>query len=316
MLSNSPQHRAWHTVVIPSPHCSTFGVEHPGTRDELRQLNVGELWAYRHHGKDPLVEVRVLRFGTKPRRPRVLVRFVADEFEGLEDWVPVGRLKVPWDDAEEFAAREKRWNAIASAYRVDDTAEYRAAEVVFDTAIDPELAGLPYTTPGVCCISDVDRLSRQLGLEPDELRGEPLSFEDDGELIVPWPVTEKIARRAAEHTPDPVLRYVEKQEARQQHDKIYGRYMKPTRYSRHYVEVVARLDEDPANRPCRELLRQWCRAEAVEQHDELRDLRQEVHRLAGLTLDAIRVLRQADLKRDAARLERALGVRKLPNSPS
>jgi hypothetical protein len=63
-------------------------------------VEVGESSAYRACGVDPLIEVRVINIGA--RKPaRVRVRFVADEFEGLEEWVPPERLKVPWDAADE-----------------------------------------------------------------------------------------------------------------------------------------------------------------------------------------------------------------------
>ena len=54
---------------------------------------IGESWAYRARSIDQLVEVEVLRIGTS-KPARVLVRFVADEFEGRRDWVPPARLKV------------------------------------------------------------------------------------------------------------------------------------------------------------------------------------------------------------------------------
>lgn len=259
---------------------------------------------------DPLVEVRVVKIGS--RKPaRVRVRFVADEFEGLEEWVPPARLKVLWDAAEEFAEREKRWEAITSAYPIYDTAEYWAASTVFDLLIDPDLAGLAHRSPGVSAISDVDGLIRVLDLDADELRADPLSFEDGGDLVVPWPVTEMIARRAAERNPAPVLRHVERQEAKQQQGKVHGIRFRRTKHDDGYLtaDQVAELDEEPIHRPCREMLRQWCGADVVEKRDEIRQLRAEVHRLGMLTLEATKVLREAGLNRDAARIERQLEQR-------
>lgn len=51
------------------------------------ELAVGETWAYRARGQDPLVQVSIVRLGIKTPA-RVLVRWVADEFEGAQDWVP------------------------------------------------------------------------------------------------------------------------------------------------------------------------------------------------------------------------------------
>lgn len=67
---------------------------------DLAEVTVGELWAYRQRGTDPVTRVEVLRLGTaKP--PRVLVKFTDDQFEGRSEWVPPRRLKVPWDQADE-----------------------------------------------------------------------------------------------------------------------------------------------------------------------------------------------------------------------
>jgi hypothetical protein len=67
------------------------------------------MWAYRARGQDPLVQVAVVRLGVKTPQ-RVLVRFVDDEFEGRQDWVPPARLKVPWSGVDEYVARERRWD--------------------------------------------------------------------------------------------------------------------------------------------------------------------------------------------------------------
>jgi hypothetical protein len=47
----------------------------------------------------------------------------------------------------------RRAERLGGLYRPSD-AEYWAADVVFDTLIDPDLAGLPYKSPGVCRIRD------------------------------------------------------------------------------------------------------------------------------------------------------------------
>lgn len=48
--------------------------------------HAGQRWGYRARSIDRLVEVEVLRVGT--RRPlRVLIRLVDDEQEGREEWV-------------------------------------------------------------------------------------------------------------------------------------------------------------------------------------------------------------------------------------
>lgn len=78
---------------------------------DAADVEPGESWAYRARGVDLLVEVVVVCVGT--RKPaRVLVRFVDDEFEGREQWVPPVRLKVPWSEVADIAL--ERSDGIAS----------------------------------------------------------------------------------------------------------------------------------------------------------------------------------------------------------
>lgn len=274
-------------------------------------MEIAECWAYRARGTDPLVEVRLLKIGT--RKPaRVLVQFVADEYEGHQEWVSPARLKVLWSAAEEFAAREKRWDAICDGHQIRDTAEEYAAHVVFESLIDPAFAELVYRSPGVCRVRDVDSLSQFLDLKPDGLRHDALSFVDDGDLIVPWPVTENIGRRAAELNSGPILRYLQDEETRQHHKMVHGEWAKPTRRNPdgyyYDADFFAALEEEPHHRPCRDLLRQWCGVGAADRWDQLAGLRQEIHRLGLLAKDAIDALRKAGLQKEAARIERGLVV--------
>ena len=91
-------------------------------------MDVNESWAYRARSMDELVEVRILRIGTN-RPARVLVRFVAEVFEGREEWVPPGRLKVLWSAVEEFLANERRWAAVTDVSPVSESGEYYATSV-------------------------------------------------------------------------------------------------------------------------------------------------------------------------------------------
>lgn len=79
-----------------------------------REPLVGEEWAYRARSMDPLVQVVVLRIGVKTPK-RVLIRFVDDEFEGQQDWVPPARLKVLWREVVAFMDREARWAGVLAA---------------------------------------------------------------------------------------------------------------------------------------------------------------------------------------------------------
>ena len=73
----------------------------------------------------------VVRFGVKTPQ-RVLVRFVDDEFEGRQDWVPPARLKVPWSGVDEYVARERRWDEVLRPSAGVSLTEELAASSVFD----------------------------------------------------------------------------------------------------------------------------------------------------------------------------------------
>lgn len=267
----------------------------------------GEAWAYRARQADPLVEVTVLRVGS--RRPiRVLVRFVDPSFEGLEDWVPPARLKVTWVEAEEFEAKERRWAAVTAVRGEDDERETAAASIVFDRLIPEHVATIwDHRADGVVAIDDPARLAELLGFEPVELH-DPVSFVEDGHLIAPWPVTRLIAMRAAERTPDPIMQYVEREDADARREATYGKVYRhragPTHIS---AEICAEIDQEHG-RPVRDILRGWCGAQAADRWEELRELRVEVLRLGELVQAAVGELRRQGARREADDIERRLGI--------
>jgi hypothetical protein len=142
----------------------------------------GEVWAYRARGQDPLIQVAVVRLGVK-KPQRVLVRFVDDEFEGRQDWVPPARLKVPWSGVEEYAAKEWRWNDVLRPAADVSQTEELAASSVFDLLIPEDMAELGWNAKrGTVLIHDVSGLAGLLEVAPAVLRA-PVSFEENGDLI-------------------------------------------------------------------------------------------------------------------------------------
>jgi hypothetical protein len=267
----------------------------------------GEAWAYRARQADRLVEVVVMKIGS--RRPiRVLVQFVDPSFEGLEEWVPPARLKVPWVEVEAFEAKERRWAAVLAPFRGDDEPEADAAGIVFERLIPEGVARVwDYHADGVVAIDDVAGLAQLLGLDPIELH-DPLSFVEDGHLIVPWPLTRRIAIRAARRTPDPIMQYVEHEEADARHEATYGRVYRQRGGPTHIEpEICISIDEEHGA-PVRGILRSWCGAEAVDRWDELRELRLEVLRLGELVQAAADELRRHDARREADDIVQRLGI--------
>lgn len=275
---------------------------------QVTEPAVGELWAYRARHHDPLVQVVVVRHGVKTPR-RVLVRFLDEEFEGFQDWVPPSRLKVPWGGTAEFVARERRWDAVVAPTPPDhDGPEESAAGTAIQLLIAPELAATGWNaTRGTIRIHDLAGLAAFLDVNPLELRADVISFEEDGDLISPWPITLAVARRAAERDPHAVLRYVEKEEAKARREATYGAWYRRRGAEDDHIsaEICASVD-DEHGRPMRALLRQWCGANVVDFRAEISSLREEASRAAVLAQSAVELLRRHGHPRDANRLEREL----------
>ncbi len=268
----------------------------------------GQRWAYRARYRDALVQVEVLGLGLKTPR-RALVRFIDEEFEGLQDWVPPARLKVPWSGTEEFVARERRWDAVVAPSPPDyDSPAESAASTVIHLLIAPELATTGWNaTRGTIRIHDVAGLAAFLVVDPSELRADVISFEEEGDLISPWPITLAIARRAAERDPHAVLRYVEREEADARREATYGSWYRRRGASDDHISAeICVSDDEEHGRPVRALLREWCGADAVDLRVEISSLREGAARAAALAQAAVELLRLRGHPRDANRLEREI----------
>lgn len=266
--------------------------------------SVGQRWAYRARSIDRVVEVEVLKVGTK-RPPRIQVRFVDEAQEGREEWVSPARLKVLWEHAEAWQHSQDQWEAAREASGViRDTTEDRAAWFV-EEALPPLAAvELGYNRDaGLMFITDVEAICGELGLTAEDLQ-HPAAFEVGDQLVVPWPVTEKILQGRAIIHADVLLTELHKREQEAERGLRWGR---DSGYGTYYdPEFCAVLEAE--DRPARELVRRWCGADAVERADELLALREEVRRLGHIAEQAITGLRNCGGGRLADRLERELGV--------
>jgi hypothetical protein len=283
----------------------------PTTND---QLEPDQAWAYRGRWNDPLVAVRVVRIGV--RRPaRVLVHFLDDEFEGLEEWVPPARLKCPWREVDAFRARETQWEAVTADGPLRDSPLESAAMVVFEELIDPALATMGYNaTSGISYIHDLPALAAFLDEDPDAWQVPP-SFLEDGALIVPWSVTERIARRAAARDPHRLLLYVEREEAEARREATYGHWYRAGRGEERHMpaEACAQFDEEHSM-PVRAILREWAGQEPADLRDAVHELRLEAAAQAALATAALAALREHGYTREANRLEREHAAS--PSGPS
>jgi hypothetical protein len=270
---------------------------------------LGESWAYRARQSDELVQVTVLRLGSQ-RPARVLVQFVEDKFEGRQQWVPPARLKGLWENVGEFRQREDRWSRICEAGIPDDDPRVGAAEQVVELLLDDAQVEIMYREAGAARISDPDVLAATLDLDVAQITGHPLSFDEADTTIVPWEVTELIVTTAARRRADAVLDYVGSEERSAQHEAIHGRWSRGGRRSSDYFfepESCQEMDRKHY-RPRREILRSWCGADAVDQFDELAELRVEVRRVGEVAQAAIDALKKAGHEQEACGLQRELGT--------
>lgn len=284
------------------------GSEAPVMQDNA-DVEPGELWAYRARQVDELVEVQVLRLGTQ-RPARVLVRFVGDAFEGREEWVPPARLKVPWQNVAPFRDREQAWDRVREAGIPDDDSRVQAAEQVFELLFDNEDVSVWYREAGALRVADPGTLAARLGLDAREMTDHPLAFTDGDALTGPWEVTELVATTAARLNPDPILEFVASEERQAAREAIHGRWWQSGRRGNDsFWEPEDCVEFDlKYYRARRELMRSWCGADAINRVDELTELRKEIRRVGLVAEAAIKALRAAGHRTEAARLEDELST--------
>ncbi|WP_367133256.1 hypothetical protein [Saccharothrix sp. HUAS TT1] len=189
-------------------------------------MEVGEEWAYRANQRDRVARVQIRRIGTN-RPPRVLVRFMEDEYEGREEWVSPARLKTTWDQAEEWLAHDQRWAALRGAsWRPRDDHELVAAEMVLDDRAALSCVETGFNKDGgILFINDLPALTKLLDMDATELTSDPLSIpQGDGTWAVPFATMLVVAKRAAQVLADEVLDTVAREEATARHEAIHGSY--------------------------------------------------------------------------------------------
>jgi hypothetical protein len=217
------------------------------------------------------------------------VFFVDDHFEGREEWVPPPRLKVPWDQAEHWQAREDKFAAVeAASSQSYDTPEYWAASRVL-AQLPEELIEMNYGRGGYVVVPDPDRLVRFIDAEAS-LLADPVGFvDDDGSYTAPWAVTERLAQHVAPRFAPGVLAHVAREQDRHRHRAIYGEQQTSGRRSGYCSPEVC-ADVDRKWQPTHDLLRQWCGQDVVEQYEEVKALQEEISKLVTLSEHAIEKL--------------------------
>jgi hypothetical protein len=262
-------------------------------------MQPGDVWTYQEMDGARVTPVRVVRLGVKSP-PRVQVKFLEDEYKGDVDWVPVGRLKVSWDERGLYLAEEDRWSLINGRAR-PPALERDAAWEVFRLTVDSDIADLFYNgARGVLEIHQMNDLIEVSGMARSVITSSESTFSADGVTYVPWAMTKLIARTLANAHPGPILRVLAEEEVRERRaafETAYGTtgYSSREEVEARAIEAFRKMME--YHRPRHELLRWWCGVEAVDMHAELEALRTSWAHLAALCVVAVDELASKGTKR-------------------
>jgi hypothetical protein len=274
-------------------------------------MQVGERWAYRVAPYDgPVSEVEILKQGAQ-RPLRVKVRFVAEEAEGHEEWVPPARLRVPWEQKPAWLEQQQRWAELISDGPLQEDVDLVAATLVFDTCPLQGAAsiGWNWRKRGVLFVRDVPAFAALLEVPEEFFTSDPRSFTDDGMVTAPWPTALAAARLTARAHAEFLVSELASHEERERQQAIYGQHYRGRgKNPGTYIDAEICAEVDREFQPARDLVRQWVGAEVVERRIELQALRVEVVRIGKLMEEAIQALRSSGHQALANQFEARLGV--------
>lgn len=271
-----------------------------------RHMEIGENWAYRARPKELGAAVRrveIVRVGGSGRSGSLHVRFLEGDDAGLQEWVNPSSLVARWEDAEAFRADDARELALAEASRgVRGSADFEAARFVLGFVRPKSKLRLRRgaADAGILEMSRLDEGARLVGMDPAELRGDPMVRENrEGQCLVGWPVTERIARHVAGQLADDLLPEVDRRQQAVDQERTDSSWYS---YSR---RDDRKLDAEAA---VLRTVREWCGQDKADRYDELVALRDEVVRLGKLVEKSVKALRDRGHGVIASTIERDLGI--------
>lgn len=235
----------------------------------LKDVSVGERWAYRISEADRLTEVVVQ--GVNDSKPaRVEITYAAIP-ESVVDSVPPSRLKVRWSERDRFLRREAQWRAISGH---PNAVEHTAVDAVVDEFISPAAKiGSGKQKRGTIAIYEADLVDVFIGGGLDEVLHGAGRVNECGVKHYGWQVAVEIAKRTCRAKPERVMEFVAAEEAKEWPGVLGGGATSPK------LQVM-----EASTRQAWDLLRDWC-GRGVASPDELVRLRHEKARLQVL-LDA------------------------------
>ncbi|MEU9127487.1 PE-PGRS family protein [Kitasatospora sp. NPDC048540] len=271
-------------------------------------MEINENWAYRAQPKllgGAVRRVEIVRVGGPRRSAQVHVRFLEGEEAGLQEWVTQASLVARWADVEVFRADDAAELRLTEASRqVRKSPEFEAARTILGFVRPKSQVRLRkgVADAGVLELADLDATAQRLGLDPAELRADPMVYENhSGLCLAGWPVVERIARRVAEMLAEEILPEVDRRQESVDRERAVPSWHS---WERRRDEGKLKAEDDALR-----TIREWCGQERVDRYDELLALREEVERLNTLIERAVKALRERGHGVIASTIERDLGVR-------
>lgn len=255
---------------------------------------IGQRFAYRERVRaygEPVRPVELTKEGP-PRSNKARVRWLDEEYEGLEEWVPKIRLLALWEEAEALLEDERRMLAAVEASEKDasDEVTWEAVGKIFGTMSrisDPSeevILGYKAIEEDLLVIENLDAATRRLGLNKEEMLTEPCAFVDrSGWYKAPFQTAVKVAKHCCRRFPHEVLGRIQKDENELRQELVSGNldvrdswWVDSARHREYAEERLRELE------PVHALIREWCGKEASEEFDEVLALREEVDWLRNL----------------------------------
>jgi len=139
--------------------------------------------------------VLVIEVSDPPHR-KALVK--SPDSDGPGEWVPLTRLKVRWDQLDEFVRIEAAWKKVGAVANLQGRPAEHAVNVAFEFLIDKRIAEPEDAENGVTLIHNPAALAEHVGLAMDDFLADEASFYDGSTLVVPWPITLRIVKNVCQ----------------------------------------------------------------------------------------------------------------------
>lgn len=183
-------------------------------RRPLVTQDEGTDWLYWDVGKRVFRRVVLLAVPSDAPK-RVRVQHLDPEMKGGAEWVPAGRLEVPWDARDDYLAAVEMVNRLES--HAPKTLVIDAAMYLLPEHVNPEVADFYRNgAGGVLEITDLDSFVKILGEDADHLMEHADSFVDRRRAFLPWSAVERVLIALIEANPQPAMRMLDERTERQQ----------------------------------------------------------------------------------------------------